>query len=169
MDYQNSFDNFLSGGSTDASRKVWCKSLKLPRRSLKKYVFHLLQFCEWKVRAKVGMAYTKAECKEHIEMRFNNVWHIKWELGAKNAFCIENNATCWSFLVCESQGPFYSTSMNFISKSVMVWAQCQILNQTATRAPPSGRSVNLSSDVLRRALTINVLSFVLIQWTIGKI
>ena len=25
MDYQNSFGNFLSGGSTDASRKVWCK------------------------------------------------------------------------------------------------------------------------------------------------
>ena len=34
--YQDSFDNFLSGGSTHASRKVWCKSLKLPRRSSKK-------------------------------------------------------------------------------------------------------------------------------------
>ena len=58
IDYQNSFDNFLSGGSTDASRKVWCKSLKLPRSS-KKYVIHLLRFCEWKVSTELGVAYTK--------------------------------------------------------------------------------------------------------------
>ena len=57
--YQNSFDNVLSGGSTDASRRVWCKSLKLPRWSLKEYIFHLSRFCEWKVSAKVRMAYTK--------------------------------------------------------------------------------------------------------------
>ena len=25
LDYHNSFDNFLSGGSTDATCKVWCK------------------------------------------------------------------------------------------------------------------------------------------------
>ena len=56
---QNSFDIFLSEGSTDASCKVWCKSFELPRWRLKKYVFHLLRFCEWKVTAKVGVAYTK--------------------------------------------------------------------------------------------------------------
>ena len=27
MDYQNSFDSFLSGGSTDATCKVWCKKI----------------------------------------------------------------------------------------------------------------------------------------------
>ena len=59
MDYQNSFDNFLSGGSTYASRKVWCKSLKLLRRSLKKYVYHLSLFHEWKVNSKVGVVYTE--------------------------------------------------------------------------------------------------------------
>ena len=46
-----------------------------------------------------------------------------WELWAK--FFIQNSATCWSFLVCELQGPFYSTSMNCISISVMVRAQGQ--------------------------------------------
>ena len=39
MDYYSSFDNFLSGGSTDASCKVWCKLLKSPRRSSEKYFF----------------------------------------------------------------------------------------------------------------------------------
>ena len=75
-----------------------------------------------------------------------------------------NMSNC-SFLVCKPQGPFYSTSMNVISISVMVWAQCQILNWTATRAPPSDGSVNPLSAVLRRPLTIIVLSFALIQRT----
>ena len=44
MDDQNSFDNFFSGGSTDATCKVWCKLVESSRRSLKKYVFHCLQF-----------------------------------------------------------------------------------------------------------------------------
>ena len=42
------------------------------RRSSKKYVFHLLRFCEGKVTVKVGMA--------HVDIRFNNVRHIMWEL-----------------------------------------------------------------------------------------
>ena len=46
----------------------------------------------------------------------------------KKRFCIENSASCWSFLVCELQGPVCTTPMNFISISVMVWVQCQILN-----------------------------------------
>ena len=36
LDYHNSLDNFLSGVSTDVTCKVWCKSLKLSRRSVKK-------------------------------------------------------------------------------------------------------------------------------------
>ena len=55
LDYHNSFDNFLSGVSTDATCKVWCKSVKSPRRTLKKYVFHFLQSFEWKFSAKVGL------------------------------------------------------------------------------------------------------------------
>ena len=35
-EYQNSFNNILSEGSTDAVHKVLCKSVKLPGRSLKK-------------------------------------------------------------------------------------------------------------------------------------
>ena len=41
MDYQNSFNNFLSGGSTDVVCQVSCKSVKSPGRSSKKQVFHL--------------------------------------------------------------------------------------------------------------------------------
>ena len=40
--FLNAIDNFFSGGSTDASCKVWCKSLKLPRRNSKKHVFQVL-------------------------------------------------------------------------------------------------------------------------------
>ena len=36
LDYQNSFDNCSSGGSTHATYKVCCKSVRSPRRSLKK-------------------------------------------------------------------------------------------------------------------------------------
>ena len=36
LEYQNTFDKFLSGGSTDVVCKVWCKSVKLPVRSPKK-------------------------------------------------------------------------------------------------------------------------------------
>ena len=36
MDYQNAFDNFLSGGSTDGTCAVWCKLVKSSRRSSKK-------------------------------------------------------------------------------------------------------------------------------------
>ena len=45
-----------------------------------------------------------------------NVWQCATYVGVKGQkhFCIENSPTCWSSLVCELQGPFYSTSMNFI-------------------------------------------------------
>ena len=39
MEYQNCFDNFLSGVSTHATCNVWCISVKLPRRSSKKFFF----------------------------------------------------------------------------------------------------------------------------------
>ena len=59
MDHQNSFNEFLSGGSTDATCYVWCKLVISSRRSSKKYVFHCLQFYEWKNTAKTGVASTK--------------------------------------------------------------------------------------------------------------
>ena len=65
MDYQNSFDNFLSGRFTHV------QMFKLPRRSLKKYFFHCLQLCEWKVRVRVQkwawpIPNNSAEFREHI-------------------------------------------------------------------------------------------------------
>ena len=122
-----------SGGSTDATCEVWCKFVKSSRRSLKKQVFHLSWFCEFKVIAKWAWPtpHNLAVFREHVDIRFNNVQHIMWELWAKNSFTCkiaENSATCSWFLVCESQGPFNSTSMNFISISLMVWAQGQIWN-----------------------------------------
>ena len=63
MDYQNSFDNFLSGGSRDAPRKVSCKLVKLPRRSSKK----LARKWAWLTPN------NSAELTEHVDIRFNNV------------------------------------------------------------------------------------------------
>ena len=39
---------------------------------------------------------------------------------------LPREASCLSYLVCELQGPFYSTPINLISISIMVWAVCQI-------------------------------------------
>ena len=64
LDFHNSYDNFLLGGSTVATCKVWCKWVKLLRRSLKKCVFNLWQFCK----------------------RF--VQHIMWAVLAKNGFVL---------------------------------------------------------------------------------
>ena len=55
---------WLLGGSTVATCKVWCKWVKLLRRSLKKCVFNLWQFCK----------------------RF--VQHIMWAVLAKNGFVL---------------------------------------------------------------------------------
>ena len=163
MDYQNSFDNFLSRGSTHATCKVWCKSVKLQRSSLIKYVFHLSRFCKWKVTANMDVAYATqfSSGTRRYSVQQCATYYVGF-MGQKG-FCIKNTTTCWSFLVCELQGPFCCTSLNFISISVMVWGQCQILNYMTTRAPPSGGLVNPSSAVLRRALTIIVLSFALIR------
>ena len=68
-----------------------------------------------------------AEFRENMDMRFSNVQHIMWELWAKNALALKIVPPTGHFW-CESQGPFYRTSLNFISITVMVWAQCQILN-----------------------------------------
>ena len=46
-------------------------------------------------------------------------------MGQKH-FCIENSTTWWSFLAWVLEGPFYTTPLNLISISVMVWAQGQI-------------------------------------------
>ena len=53
--------------------------------------------------------HTSAELKEHVDLRFNNVQHIMWELWAKKTFTCKiakYSAACWSFLVCELQWPF---------------------------------------------------------------
>ncbi len=42
-----SFDNFWSGRSEDCTSKFWRSSDKYPRRSSKKYIFHISQFCEF--------------------------------------------------------------------------------------------------------------------------
>ena len=85
--------------------------------------------------------------------------------SSQKRFCIENNVTCWSFLMCELQGPVYTTFLNFIDISVMVWVQCQILNYTATTAPPSGRLVSPSLNALRRALAMIISNLVSIRPT----
>ena len=52
--YQNSFDNFLSRGSTDATCEVWCNSVKLPRRSSKKVSFSFVVVLPMKSYRKNG-------------------------------------------------------------------------------------------------------------------
>ena len=48
LEYQNYFNNFLSGESTDAVCKVWCKWVKLPGRSSKKSGCDISGICEKK-------------------------------------------------------------------------------------------------------------------------
>ena len=95
-------------------------------------------------------SHNSAEFREHVDI--TSLSHIMWELFG---------TTGWSFLVYELQGPVYNTPMNFIDKIVMVWAQCQIYNKTATRVPPRGRLVTILSAVLRRALGKNCTKFCL--------
>ena len=68
MDYQNSFDIFLSGGSPDAAGKVWCKLVELSRKSSKKY---------------------SADLREHVDIQLLTLCNIVLELWAKNAFTLK--------------------------------------------------------------------------------
>ena len=61
---------------------------------------------------------SKTEEKEIVLVRVDKAVVI-----CQKYFCIES---CWSFLVYDLQGPFYTTPMNFVYISVMVWAQCQL-------------------------------------------
>ena len=81
MDYQNSFDNFLSGRSIDAKIKVWCKLVKFSRRSSKKFLI-CHDFANGKLLQKWAFPTpnNSAKFREYIDMRINNVQHIKWEL-----------------------------------------------------------------------------------------
>ena len=54
----NSFDTFLSAGSTDVTCEVWCKSVQSPGWSSKNFVCHCSPFRKWKFTTKVGVVYT---------------------------------------------------------------------------------------------------------------
>ena len=75
------------------------------------------------------VSHYSAEFTEHADIRFKNVPHIMKELWAKTA---ENSATCWSFLVCELQGPLYTAPVNFMTCYGMGTAPNIKLDQSAT-------------------------------------
>ena len=74
FDYHNCFDYILSGGSTDAACKVWCKLVKLPRRT---FIFR--DFLNGNLPQKWA------------SLKMSNIHFI---IGQKR-FCLDNSATCW--------------------------------------------------------------------------
>ena len=84
MEYQHSFNNFLSGESKDAVCKVWYKLVKSPGRSLKKEVCVISQICAKK--KKIGIngrgLYHNTQCNSlnTVDMCFLNVQQSICEL-----------------------------------------------------------------------------------------
>ena len=120
--------------------------------------FNLTQFCEWKVTVKVGVTYT-TQFSPIQRARQCNVSHCAthyvWVMG-QNCFWVDNSITCLSFLVRELQGPVFTTPIFFISIRVMVWAQCQVLNQSRKQWWTGPHSSRLSGHAATGVCRVDV-------------
>ena len=87
-----------------AQTLIWQKKVK----KKKKVCFSFDVILQMEIYRKRGCwptPHNSAGFRENVDMRFN-MWRYVGFMGQK-CFCIENSATCWSFLMCELQGPLY--------------------------------------------------------------
>ena len=78
---------------------------------------HKFNLRELKFTVKVGMAFTIQSSWIQRTHKYKVSQCATYCVGfiSQKHFCVDNSATCWSFLVCELQGPIFTTPINFIS------------------------------------------------------
>ena len=91
MDYKNSFDNFCQEGPHMLHSKFGANRSNRLGGVRKSRFFVVCNFMNGKLLWKWvwPTSHNSAQFCEHVDMRFEKVWHVMWDLWAKNAFALK--------------------------------------------------------------------------------